>query len=102
MSKKPTAVVTGASSGIGAATALLLAENGYHVVAAARRIDRLAELAAKNENIETIALDVTDQASVDLLAALFVALHGWPSKSDPPVTVINGRLNFWEIDLADE
>ena len=71
MSKKPTAVVTGASSGIGAATALLLAENGYHVVAAARRIDRLAELAAKNENIETIALDVTDQASVDLLASLF-------------------------------
>jgi len=71
MSKKPTAVVTGASSGIGAATALLLAENGYHVVAAARRIDRLEELAAKNENIETIALDVTDQASVDLLAALF-------------------------------
>ena len=71
MSKKPTAVVTGASSGIGAATALLLAENGYHVVAAARRIDRLAELAAKNENIETIALDVTDQSSVDLLAALF-------------------------------
>ena len=32
---------------------------------------RLAELAAQNKNIETVALDVTDQASVDLLAALF-------------------------------
>ena len=71
MSKNPTAVVTGASSGIGAATALLLAEHGYQVIAAARRIDRLAELAAKNAHIETIALDVTDQSSVDLLAALF-------------------------------
>jgi len=71
MSRPKYAVVTGASSGIGAATALLLAENGFHVLAAARRIDRLNELAAKHANIETIALDVTDQASVDLLAAEF-------------------------------
>ena len=71
MSKERCAVVTGASSGIGAATALLLAENGFHVIAAARRIDRLKELAAKNSKISTIALDVTDQASVDLLAAEF-------------------------------
>ena len=71
MSKVRYAVVTGASSGIGAATALLLAENGFHVIAAARRIDRLKELAAKHQNISTIALDVTDQASVDLLAAEF-------------------------------
>ena len=71
MSKERYAVVTGASSGIGAATALLLAENGFHVIAAARRVDRLKELAAKNPKISTIALDVTDQASVDLLAAEF-------------------------------
>ena len=71
MSKERYAVVTGASSGIGAATALLLAENGFHVIAAARRVDRLKELAAKNSKISTFALDVTDQASVDLLAAEF-------------------------------
>ena len=71
MSRPKYAVVTGASSGIGAATALLLAENGFHVLAAARRIDRLDELAAKHANIETTALDVTDQASVDLLASEF-------------------------------
>ena len=59
------AVVTGASSGIGAATAALLAKNGYHVIAGARRIDRLQALAANNPKIEAYQLDVTDQVSVD-------------------------------------
>jgi NADP-dependent 3-hydroxy acid dehydrogenase YdfG len=59
------AVVTGASSGIGAATSLLLAENGYQVIAGARRLDRLQELASKNSSIEICQLDITDQASVD-------------------------------------
>jgi len=57
------AVVTGASSGIGAATAKLLADNGFQVIAAARRLDRLNQFA--NEKIEAIQLDVTDQQSVD-------------------------------------
>jgi len=66
MSSQPKiAVVTGASSGIGAATALLLSENGYQVIAGARRMDRLKELAAKCNAIEICQLDVTDQASVD-------------------------------------
>ena len=66
------AVVTGASSGIGAATARALAKNGYHVIAAARRMDRLNELAASHSNIEAMELDVTSQSSVDALAAKLV------------------------------
>jgi NADP-dependent 3-hydroxy acid dehydrogenase YdfG len=69
MSTREYAVITGASSGIGAATATLLAENGYHVIAAARRKDRLDELAQSHQNIEAVQLDVTDQASVDALAS---------------------------------
>ncbi|MEY4037690.1 MAG: hypothetical protein RL201_1071, partial [Actinomycetota bacterium] len=63
-SQKKLAVVTGASSGIGAATALVLAENGYQVIAGARRLDRLQELASKNSAIEICQLDVTEQSSV--------------------------------------
>jgi NADP-dependent 3-hydroxy acid dehydrogenase YdfG len=68
MESREIAVVTGASSGIGAATAKLLAENGYHVIAAARRIERLAALSVESPDIESFPLDVTDQDSVDALA----------------------------------
>jgi NADP-dependent 3-hydroxy acid dehydrogenase YdfG len=72
---QPIAVVTGASSGIGAATALLLAENGFHVVAVARRADRLAELVGRNSEIETMQVDVTSEKDV---GALTKHLEGRP------------------------
>ena len=62
------AVVTGASSGIGAASARALAGDGFKVFCAARRIDRLTELADQIDGV-AIACDVTDQDQVDALAA---------------------------------
>jgi len=56
------ALVTGASSGIGKATALELKELGYTVYGAARRVDRMQSLA--RSDIRVLAMDVTDDASM--------------------------------------
>jgi len=54
------ALVTGASSGIGRETAIMLAEKGFQVMAAARRMDRLTELAGQVEGITPIDVDLSD------------------------------------------
>jgi NADP-dependent 3-hydroxy acid dehydrogenase YdfG len=64
---RPVAVVTGASSGIGAATARTLAAQGFHVVCAARREGPITALAGEIGGT-AIVTDVTDDASVSALA----------------------------------
>ena len=58
------AIVIGATSGIGLEVARLLAERGYIVGVAGRRVDRLEEIVKSNENIKAYRqIDVTDEAA---------------------------------------
>lgn len=62
------AVVTGASAGIGAATARSLAAQGFRVYCAARRLEKVEEVASEIGGV-AVACDVTDQSQVDDLVA---------------------------------
>jgi NADP-dependent 3-hydroxy acid dehydrogenase YdfG len=87
-------VITGASSGIGAATARALAGEGYRTILGARRLDRLEELAGEIGG-EAIALDVTDPASVESFATAICAC-------DVLVNNAGGALGLDPIAAADE
>jgi NADP-dependent 3-hydroxy acid dehydrogenase YdfG len=90
-----TAIVTGASSGIGAATAKLLRENGVKVAVGARRVDRL-------EGDFAHELDVTDPASSErFVAAAVDALGGLDILVNNAGGAI-GRYPFWESSEDDE
>ncbi len=90
MTKPETALVTGASAGIGRATAIALAERGMKLVLVARREDRLAalekSLQGKAECL-TVSVDITDPASLE------GAIRGLPDGfADIDVLVNNAGL----------
>jgi NADP-dependent 3-hydroxy acid dehydrogenase YdfG len=91
---RPVAVVTGASAGIGAATSRVLAGQGFHVIAVARRADRIEALAAEINGTAVVA-DVTDDAAVAALA----------DKIPGPVSVLvnnaGGAKGLDPVDSAD-
>ena len=68
------ALVTGASSGIGRATAELLAQNDYYVFAAARRMYRLEQI--RSHHIEPVELDVTDEEAIHRVVGHVMSTKG--------------------------
>jgi hypothetical protein len=90
-----TAVVTGASSGIGRATAVRLAAEGFDVVAGARRVDRIP----RADRVRAVELDVTDDASVDAFCStvgpcrVLVNNAGGALGLDP---VVDADLGAWQ------
>ncbi len=59
-----TAIVTGASKGVGYATVKLLSENGYKVIAVSRNLSKVSDLIS--DNVETYQLDITDEKQIEL------------------------------------
>jgi NADP-dependent 3-hydroxy acid dehydrogenase YdfG len=99
MLRGETAVVTGASSGIGAATVRALTAQGVTVAAGARRVDRLADL---GDAVVGLRLDVTDRASCEeFVEAAVVALGGIDVLVNNAGLAL-GRDPFWESTEDDE
>ncbi|SMG28211.1 NADP-dependent 3-hydroxy acid dehydrogenase YdfG [Marivirga sericea] len=108
---KRTAFITGATSGIGRATAHLLGKNGFRIIATGRRQERLEELKSELEkytDIHTLNFDVRDQKAV--LSAIDSLSEDW-SKIDLLInnagnahglsSIENGSMEDWEamIDI---
>jgi len=94
-----TAIVTGASSGIGAATARALAREGARVAGGARRVDRVEAL---GEGIVALPLDVTDPDSCSRFVDAAVArLDGLDILVNAAGLAL-GRDPFWESSEEDE
>jgi NADP-dependent 3-hydroxy acid dehydrogenase YdfG len=90
-------IVTGASSGIGAATARLLYAAGAHPVLAARRADRLAALSGELGGALAVAADVTDRGDIRRIAVAALDRHG---RIDALVNNAGASLHF-PLDRLD-
>jgi NADP-dependent 3-hydroxy acid dehydrogenase YdfG len=90
-------VVTGASSGIGAATVALFRSRGWDVVGVARRADRLEQLAAET-GAEVFAADLTSQVDVD-------ALRDYLAASGPVHALVNnagGAVGLESVEAGSD
>ncbi|MDC6362272.1 MULTISPECIES: SDR family NAD(P)-dependent oxidoreductase [Flavobacteriaceae] len=96
---KKTALITGATSGIGKATAEIFAKQGFNLVLCGRRQDRLDELKEKlggNVEIHTLNFDVRDREAV------FVAVESLPKAFSQIDILVNNAGNAHGLDPIDK
>jgi short-subunit dehydrogenase len=99
---RPLALITGASSGLGSVFARKLAASGYDLLLAARRLDRLEQLAAElsRVSVETLATDLATDAGIDRVAARVAALPALDLLINNAGFGLKGR--FWETPVEDQ
>ena len=97
--RREAVVVTGASSGIGAGTAALLAEHGFVVFAGVRNDADAARVATLHQHVRPLRVDVTDRAAIhaaaDAVAASGHVLRGVVSNAG---IAVGGPLEFLPVD----
>ena len=84
-------LITGASSGFGRLLAERVATNGDHVIAVARREDRLRELAADHDSVTPLVVDLT---APDVEQRLGTAIDAAVAADEPPLQSQWGRMQF--------
>ncbi|AOZ98979.1 SDR family NAD(P)-dependent oxidoreductase [Flavobacterium commune] len=94
-----TALITGSSSGIGKATAQLLAQNNYNIILCGRRQDRLTELEkelSQFTNTHSLSFDISDKNAV------FESIHSLPESFSKIDVLINNAGNAHGLDPIQE
>lgn len=96
---KRTALITGATSGIGLATARLLGQQGYRLILCGRRQERLESLKQEllpNDQVETLTFDVRDREAV------VAAISGLPADFSSIDILVNNAGNAHGLDTIQE